>query len=283
MANEITVTVADSSIAELWPAEALRARSSRSVLAKPEVVLFKMVEGKKLDTIRFTELAEMSTNAVGADGTVTNQATTQTQRTITLSEWREVTWRVANRVLEQSVLDYGMEFSKGAGARLGEYMDATIADDHASITTSVEGSTTNPGAMSDDLALASIVDLDDLSVPAEDRTFAFRPKAKSELLKLDKFSLAYATGLQKGAQVSGLFGELYGIKVVTSPEIVSTGTPAVLKNLLLHKQCIGLAMQKNIGIHRKDPPDLSTMWIAEVLYGEAVLRDNHGVVINTRG
>lgn len=280
MANEVTVTVADASIAELWIAEALKARSSRGVVAKPEVVLFKNITDKA-DVVHFTELAEMSTNAVGADGTVTNQATTQTARNITINVWREVTWRVANRVLKQSVLDYGMEFSKGAGSRLAEFMDASVLDNNADLTTNAEGSTGSPSAMSDALALASMVDLDVLGVPSEDRSWIFHPRAKADLLAIDKFSLAYATGLQKGAQISGLFGELYGSKVLMSPEVVSTGTPAYRANYYIHKECFGFAMQQGIKIHKKDPPDLSTLWIAEVLFGEATLRENHGVLIRT--
>ena len=280
MANEVTVTVADASISELWVAEALRARSSRGVFAKPGVVLYKEIKDN-LDVVRFTELAEMSTNAVGADGTTTNQATTQTGRTITISEWREVTWRVANRVLKQSVLDYGLEFAKGAGARLAEYIDSTLADNQGSLTTNVEGSATSPGPMSDALALAAMVDLDALGVPSEDRNWIFHPRAKADLLAIDKFSLANATGLQKGAQISGLFGEIYGSKVLMSPEIVASGTPSIRNNYYLHKECMGVAMQQPLKIHKKDPPDLSTLFIAEVLFGEAVLRENHGVLIRT--
>ena len=64
-----------------------------------------------------------------------------------------------------------------------------------------------------------------------------------------------------------------------------TGTPAVRKNLLLHKSCFAIAWQKNAEIKRADGLAglvLGDIFCAQSLYGYNVIRANHGVVINTK-
>lgn len=283
MANEITVTVADAALPEIWEKEALRALYEKRLVAKPDVVLFKVVEGKPGDNIDFTELGALTVAGVGSDGAAnTNTAMTHTQRQIALSNWRGTNISVPNRTLVQSVLSYDKEFAVAAGGALGQDMDDSILDDHGSITTNVEGSTTTPGIMTDALLRAAILDLEALAVPAEKRTFILHPKARFEILGDENFKNAYATGSDKGIQVSGLMLPLYGIKMVVSSRVVSTGTPAVRKNLLIQEQCLGFALQKDITITKHDRVgDYSVRWLAEYLSGDAVLRNNHGVVINT--
>ena len=282
--SEVTVTVADVALPEYWEAVALRGRYANSVLAKPEVVTFKMSKGKKFgDNYNFTETSVLSTNAVSADGAVANQSLTHTQRQVALSLWREVTITVPDRTQIQSVLDYGEEFSFNAGKAMGVYEDDSIADDHGSYTgTNAIGDVADPGAMSDDLALEAVVILDNNNIPAEDRTWAFSPRAKADLLKMDKFTLANATGFSKGVQLTGEFGDLYGNRVLTTSRIVATGTPSVRKNLYLHKEACALVMERSLNVEVLARVGKATTWSADILFGEAVIRTTHGVTINTK-
>ena len=283
MANEITVTIADASLAEIWIAEALRAVYAKAVVARPEVILIKMLEnGKKGDNLDFTEIGSLSVNNVGADGGITNQATTQTQRQVALSTWQECTWDVVDRVQLQSVLDHYKEFSVAAGQALAVAMDDAVLDDHGSFTGSnAIGSTTSPSQMSDDLALEAVVVLDNGNVPEDQRTWVFSPRAKADLLKLSKFSDAQATGFKKGSQLTNLFGELYGSPVVTTSRVITTGAPSVRKNLYLHREAIAMGIVRKINIEKLARVAKRTPYSADVLYGEAVIRSAFGVTINT--
>ena len=286
MANEITVTVADASLPEIWIPEALRARYAKAVVSKSDVILFKMVtdENPKVgDNLDFTELAALSVNNVGASGSTTNQATTHTARQVALSTWQECTWTIADRTAKQSVLDYFKEFSISAGDALAMAMDDAVLDDHGSFTGSnAIGDTVSPGAMSDDLALEALVVLDDANVPEDERTWIFAPRAKAHLLKLSAFSDAHATGFKKSSKLTNLFGELYGSPVVTTSRVVSTGTPVLRKNLYLHREAIAMGMVSKLNIEKFARTSKANTYSADVLYGEGVIRSTHGVTINTK-
>lgn len=280
MADEITITVADAALPENWEKKALRALYAARVVAKPDVLLYKVSEGKPGDNINFTELGALSVAAPSAAGVIANTALTHTQRQIALSSWRSTAISVPTRAMYQSVLEYGQEFSVGAGDALGQDMDDLILDDHGSLTSNNEGSTTTPIPMSDALVRAAILDLDVLSVPKEKRTFILHPTAKWALLGDSDFKRSDATGKSEGGMVSGILHPLYGVKFVETPRVVQSGS--VRKNLLLQEKCIGFVVQKDISITKHDRVgDLTVRWIAEYLCGEAVLRQNHGVVINT--
>lgn len=280
-----TVTTAanvDSSVSEFWQAKALQQRTAKAVVSKSDVLLYKTVEGMKGDVVRWTELSGVVSNDAGTDGGVAGGAVTHTARTVTLDNWREVSASFSDRAIAQSVLDQFKEFTDYAARLLAQRMDDTVLDDHGSLTTNVEGSTSVPSPLNEDLLNAGIADLDGLDIPAEDRTFIFHTKNKSDLLKLSQFTLAYATGLKQGAQLTGEIPPLYGVKSVVTTRVVSTGSPAVRKNLLLHKECIGFALQKNIRILRFSKTALNDQFAADALWGEAVLRENHGAVINAQ-
>jgi len=282
MANEITVTVADASIPEIWIAEALRALYSEAKVAKKGVIHLELVDGKPGDKINFTEMGRMTVNTAGASGTVTNQATTQTNRPVSLDQWKEVTWRVAERVMSQSILNYQSEFNAGSMSALAEYMDASILDDYGSITTYSQGSTSNPGAMSKELAIAAKADLDGGRVKSTNRSWLFHPKDYGELLKVAGFVDANVTGEAKGGVRTGLIPTLYGDKVIWTPEVNSTGTPAVRKVFYMQEMAIAMGIQRQPKVVVKDPPDLSKVFIADVLFGEAVIRENLAVIVNTK-
>lgn len=284
--NELTVTVTDPALLEFWDAEALEAAYSEAVIAKSERVVFETSNGKKFgDVYHFTELAAFTTNAVGADGGVTNQSITHTNRNVTIDQWRDVTVTVSDRSKIQSSLEYGEIIARNAGKAIAENLDTALFGNHSSITGANQlGGTTaeTVEAMSDDLATEANIILDDLKVPQKDRTWFFAPRSKWQLLKMDKFVDAHRTGKEKGAQTTGLIGELYGSDVLSSALIVSTGSPAVRKNLYLHRQCMAMVMERNLNMEKLARVSKADTWSADVLYGEATIRNDWGVVINTQ-
>lgn len=277
MANEITNTEADALIPEVWVKEALLARYAKSVLYGR--VLHKDDAVRQMgDIIHIPTMPTVSTNAVTSVGGVTNQALTPTDSTITVNEWREVTIDVVDRANIQSHSDLMSLFTPAFGSAVGVYQDDTMFDDHASFTG--VGNATSGVVFNDDLILAAMQALQDNDVPDEDLSWYIPPVAIKQLLKNDKFVLALNRGDGKGLQVVGpkALGELYGIPLYRSSRVVTSGE--MRKGLLLHKEAIGAATQKNFRIETLARVRKSTPISGDILFGEAVLRASHGRTLN---
>lgn len=284
MPNEITVTVADAGLQEIWISEALEGLYEAKKVAKEPVIWVKMMTGKsKGDNIDFTEFSDSSVNNVGADGTLTNQAITHTQRQVALSRWREVTWDVVDRVSAQSALDYSIEAPREQAGALGEDMDDSVLDDHGSFSGNYNiGDTVSPGPMNIDMILDAEINLRNTPVPEKEQVhLVLGLRAYAQLFKNELLAGADQSGDGKGAQVTGQIKTVLGYPVIRTSRVVSTGTPAVLKNFLLGRRAIamGISSDLNPEVFRTQK---SKRYSTDILYGEAVIRSNFAVVMNTK-
>lgn len=286
--SETTVTSVDPAIPQYWDAVALEAAYSKATLAKPEMVMAEVGEGKKFgDIYNWTELSALTTNATGADGAVANQEWTHTNRPVSINQWREITVTITDRAKEQSVLDYGELFSKNAGKAAAEKWDTDCFGLHSSITGANQLGSTAAGlieVMSDDLALEATILLDDLKVEFENRSWHFAPRAKAQLLKLDKFVYVQATGEKKGPQIGGasILGDLYGSPVSVSALVATSGSPAVRKNLYIHRQAMGIVTIRSLNVEKFARVSKADTYSADTIYGFGITRPTFGVVINTQ-
>lgn len=281
MSNEIRAsTEAATAIPSIWPAEAYQARYAKQKVV-PRVVNETKEIAKKGSTVNIQFFPNCSVNAVGSGGSVANQALTLTQVQLVVDQWNEITVDVEDKAEMQAGVDLLSGFSKMIGLKMAEDIDSYLLGLHASFTTTAIGSTTTPTPIDDDMVLAAVVTLDDAKEPDDDRTWVFAPVAKANLLKLDKFTTAEKTGMTKGVQINGQFGELYGSAVITTPLVATSSL--VRKNLYFHKEGLAVAIQRNINIEKlarvKKSQPLSGDW----LYGGKVLRaSTGGVVINSQ-
>lgn len=285
MANELGATQLSAVQQELWRKTVQSARYSAAVHQQVLLVAEKELT-RRGDIVHLPIFPRLSTNAVGSDGTVTNQSVTLTDNTITVSTHREITvevldaegWQTTFGSSEAMARAFGDQY----GARLAEYIDNDVFGLHGSITTNVVGSTTTPSLMAPGMARAALQKLDENRVPKQDRSFVFSPKAFWELFGDMGMAMAYATGLNKGVQVAGpgVVPQLYGARFYESPEITVSGS--LDKNLLLHKETIGAVVQINSQIVQLAKIALTTRLTGHTLYGRGVLREDHGCVINTQ-
>lgn len=286
MADEINNTSVAAVIPEVWRGLILDARYSAAIGDKVAYTDFPEIKAKG-DIVHVPVFPRLSTNAVGAAGTLTNQNITITDVSITVNNWFETTVQIVDLAGIQSLFGdtnkLAQQFAKQFGPRLAEKMDNDLFGLHGSITTNTVGSTASPSAMSSALLRQALQKLDEGRVPKQDRNLVMSPQAFWELFSEDKLALAYATGLAKGVAVSGpdSVPTLFGIKYYQSTEIASTGTPAVWKNLLLHKEALAQVMQRNLTVLHLAKTDLSERYTGHVLYEPAALRETHGCVINT--
>lgn len=279
MANEITAaTQAAVAIPEIWRAEAFQARYAKQKIV-PRILNVTQDVAKRGDTANLTFFPTPTVNAVGSGGSVTNQALTLTQIQVVVDQWNEVTVDVEDKADVQSGVDLMGGFSKSIGLAMGEDIDGYLLGLHASFTNTAVGDTTSPTPLDDDMVLTAVVTLDDAKEPDEDRTWVFAPIAQANLLKLDKFTTAEKTGMTKGVQINGLVGELYGSAVIKTPLVKTSGN--VRKNLYMHKEGMGVAIQRNINIEKLARTKKSQPLSGDWLYGAKVVRATGGVVINS--
>lgn len=279
MANEIRAsTEADTAIPQIWPATAYQSRYA-SQKVTPRILNVTKEVSKRGDTINLQFFPRPSVNAVGSGGSVTNQALTITQVQILIDQWNEATVDVEDKADVQSGIDLMEGFSKSIGLIMGEDIDGYLLGLHASFTNTAVGDTASPVPLDDDMVLAGVVTLDDAKEPEDGRTWFFAPIAKANLLKLDKFTTAEKTGMTKGGQINGLFGELYGAAVITTALVKTSGS--VRKNLYMSEEAMGVAIQRNINIEKLARTKKSQPLSGDWLYGAKVTRATGGVVLNS--
>lgn len=284
MANEIGQSEAAAVIQELWRRTVMSAKYSSSI--HMQVAFTDMQDvSKKNDIAHLPIFPRISVNTVSSAGAVTNQAVTLTDQTITIDQWKEATVELVDRAGWQSTFgdskSLARRFAEEFGPALGENIDSNILALHGSITTNTVGSTSSPGPMSLPLARAALQKLDEQRVQKKDRNFVLAPKGFWEVFGNDAIALAQNIGGSKSVIVDGptVAPRLYGARWYETQEVATSGS--VDKNLLLHRQTIGLIIQRNFEIVQFAKIALTTRINGNVLFGRAVIREEHGCVINT--
>ena len=135
-------------------------------------------------------------------------------------------------------------------------------------------------AINDTAILTANRYLDEAKAPTTERYLVVTPKGKQELLAIDKFVRWDALGTGDAIK-TGRIGELYGVEVSMSQNLVVTaGTPDEHNNLLFHKEAYAVAVQKDISFESQRKAEyLGTLFVAQSLWGGAVLRADHAVVV----
>ncbi len=112
-----------------------------------------------------------------------------------------------------------------------------------------------------------------------DRHLLLKPAQKNVILGIDKFVRYDATGEAKIVANGQVPGEIYGVMTHVSPETYITASNT--SNMMFHRECFGLAIQKNVKVE-----DFARVgWLddfgASELYGYTELRDDHGVELRS--
>lgn len=264
-------------IPEVWAKECQIARESKLVMAN-------LIErhdadvAQKGDVIHIPLVSNLSASDIGNDGSLTDAAVTETEVTITINKWKGVTINVPDILKAQSQYDLMQKYSAKIGYALGLIVEQDLLGLHSGVTNSVGSAGT---ALTDPNLLRAIQYLDDARAPMEDRSFVIKPAGKRDLLLIDKFvradSVAYSK--ENSPILKARMGELYGVNIYVSPEVLSSG--GAVKNLMFHKSAFGLAMQRNMKMEKFARTQFSDRLGGSELYGFAELRDDHAVVFNS--
>lgn len=230
------------------------------------------------DTVTFQIFPSLTVNDISTtDGSFTDNEIALTQASITINKWKVISVNLVDIVADQSVLDWDSEFAEAFGKGISEQQDKDVLALVASLSTNVIG---DANAFGDAKVLLAQRTLDDLKIPKEDRHWVISPTSQADLLNLDKFTLANATGFGKGLQVeNGRVSALYGTPVTTTPLVTTTGTSR--DNVLFHREAFGVVMQKDFKLEKMARVQMATRSAGSALYGVATLRDNHAVWVKS--
>lgn len=285
MANDFDNTALNSAVRELWDEKVEEARYATAVIAN-RVSNKSGIAEKKGDIIHVTIDQRYTVGTVGADGSFTPQNYTLSTVDVTLNQWEQVAIRVLDRAEAQSFWTPDSVFPNRVGAAFGSRYDAQIAALHSSVAAANNvGDVTAPEEFGKTLFQEAMLALAGTNIPLDDLSWCIHPRAYYKGLTNEaQLTAANESGMPKNVLTTGFKFPLYGVPVYLSTNIVRTGSPAVYKNLLLHKSAIAIAWQKNAQIDRQrgiSAGVFANIFAAQSLYGQSVIRSDHFVVANS--
>ena len=278
---QIAATEANAAIVERWRTVALKALFAKMVAKNRITNVTEDIQ--EMGDILHVKINPKPTvgDITAASGAFTAEAVTITNVDLTINKWKYVAHDVVDIADIQSDIDLYNNFSQAFVPALGEQIETDIFALHSSATTNTAiGDAVAGDAFGDGVILPAQLTLDDLDIPEEDRSWLLPPVAINQLLKDSKFVDAHRTGMPKGAMTTGIMADIYGTPAYKSTKVATSG--GVRKALYLHRNGLMVGIQRNIKIEKFARTQFSTPFAASVLYGTAILRNNHVQVCNVK-
>jgi len=273
----MNTTTGANFIPEVWSDGVIEAAESLLVAAN---VCNRAYEGDikgKGDTVRIPSISNLSANDKQAGTAVTVQAPTEGITTLSINKHKEVSFYVEDLLATQAQAELRSKYTSKAGYALAKAIDTDLLDLYATFSQSAGDGTT---AITDDIILNGMMQLDQADVPPNERVMILAPSQKANMLKLEKFvGNTYRNGKDAPA-VSGVIGEIYGMDVYVTNQVAVADSKA--NNLMMHKDAMSLAIQMEIRLQAQYKLEyLSWLVVGDVIYGVGELQDDHCVVLNT--
>lgn len=277
-ANHQTTTTGAVFLPAKWAKDAEIAREQNLVMAN-KVKRYDADVKNDGNLVHIPFVSNLVTTAVADNTAVTFQAPTETEIQLPLSRHYESSFAIGDKLNAQSAYDLGKLYSEKIGYALAEKMETDLTGLYSGLSQTV-GSTSE---ITEANIARALLYLDNAKVPMSDRHLVLRPSAMYSLRQIADFTEYQNTGkagVQTGGN-SGMVTNAFGIEIDMTTTIVSTSN--VAKNLLFHRDAFAFAVQKDVDIEEQRRADyLTTGYVASALWGFVELRDDHGVLINTK-
>lgn len=171
-------------------------------------------------------------------------------------------------------------YSYEAGYAIAKQIDTDVLALYSGLSQNVGGSTSD---ITKAYALSAIKLLDIADVPMEDRTWAFYPSLKQQILSIDNFSIESSQGLGGANGINtGNVDKFLGIPIWYSTNVPITSSTFV-HNMLFQKEAFALAMQKAPRTQKSYVHEyLGNLYTVDTMYGVAEYRDACGVEVRTQ-
>ena len=304
--NQVTTSVANNFIPELWSDEVIGAYKSNLVVAN--LVNKLSHKGKKGDTIYIPVPARGAASAKAANTQVTLSAATNTAVTVSIDKHYEYSKLIEDIAEVQSLASMRKFYTDDAGYALAKQVDtdlvtlwegfqagtvggsttaawekAYIGSTGASFYT---GNSSNAADITDAGIRALILKLDDADVPMDNRAMVVPPIAANDMLGINRFTEQQFIG-NGDAIRTGKIGMIYGVDVFISSNCPTTTTASTATDrvgCLFHKDALCLAEQVGVRSQTQYKQEyLGDLFTSDTIYGVAELRDDAGVAFVVPG
>jgi len=302
--NQVTTSVANNFIPELWSDEVIGAYKSNLVIAN--LVTKLSHKGKKGDTIHIPVPSRGSASAKAANTQVTLSAATNSVISISIDQHYEYSKLIEDIAEVQSLAsmrkfytdDAGYALSTQVDTKLGTLWEAlqggTVAGDNAASweaayigstgNTLYTGNSSNAADITDAGIRALMLKLDNADVPMDNRSLIVPPVAASDMLGIARFTEQQFIGSGDAIR-TGKIGQIYGVDVYISTNVPTTtesggGSPGSTDRVgcLLHRDALVLAEQVSVRSQTQYKQEyLGDLFTSDTIYGVGELRNDAGV------
>jgi len=303
--NQVTTSVANNFIPELWSDEVIGAYKSNLVVAN--LVTKLSHKGKKGDTIYIPVPARGSASVKAANTEVTLSAATNTKVTVSINKHYEYSKLIEDIAEVQSLSSMRKFYVDDAGYALAKQVDTdlfalteglqggTVGGSGAASyekavigsngSTDYTGNSSNAADITDAGIRRMLLTLDDADVPMDNRVLVVPPIAANDMLGINRFTEQQFIG-NGDAIRSGKIGQIYGVDVYISSNCPSASgnSGADRVGVLMHKDALVLAEQ--LGVRTQSSyiqQHLGDLFTADTIYGVAEMRNDAGVAFVVPG
>jgi len=303
--NQVTTSVANNFIPELWSDEVIGAYKSNLVVAN--LVTKLSHKGKKGDTIYIPVPARGSASAKAANTQVTLSAATNTKVTVSIDKHYEYSKLIEDIAEVQSLASMRKFYTDDAGYALAKQVDtdlfaltegfqggtvggaAAASFEKAVIgsngSTDYTGNSSNAADITDAGIRRMLLTLDDADVPMDNRVMVVPPICANDMLGINRFTEQQFIGSGDAIR-TGKIGQIYGVDVYISSNCPSAAgnSGADRVGTLMHKDALVLAEQVGVRSQTQYKQEyLGDLFTSDTIYGVAELRDDAGVAFVVPG
>ena len=300
--NQVTTSVANNFIPELWSDEVIGAYKSNLVVAN--LVTKLNHKGKKGDTIYIPVPARGSASAKAANTQVTLSAATNTKVTVSIDKHYEYSKLIEDIAEVQALASMRKFYTDDAGYALAKQVDTDLfalieglqggtvggtgaaAYENAvigsNVSTAYTGNSSNAADITDAGIRRMLLTLDDADVPMDNRVMVVPPICANDMLGINRFTEQQFIG-SGDAIKTGKIGQIYGVDIFISS---NCPTPAGTDRagVLMHKDALVLAEQVGVRSQTQYKQEyLGDLFTSDTIYGVAELRNDAGVAFVVPG
>ena len=303
--NQVTTTIANNFIPELWSDEVIGAYKSNLVVAN--LVTKLSHKGKKGDTIHIPVPARGSASAKAANTQVTLSAATNSVVNVSIDKHYEYSKLIEDIAEVQSLASMRKFYTDDAGYALATQVDddlfalgeglqgGTVGGSNAASwekavigstgATDYTGNSSNAADITDAGIRKMILTLDDADVPMDNRAIILPPIAANDMLGINRFTEQQFIG-SGDAIKTGKIGMIYGVDVYISSNCPSASgnSGADRVGMMLHRDALVLAEQVGVRSQTQYKQEyLGDLFTSDTIYGVAELRNDAGVAFVVPG
>lgn len=227
-------------------------------------------------------VSTITANPKAQNTLVTLNYNIETSTTITINQHYESSFLLEDIEKIQSKYDLRTDYTQAAAYAISAKIDNGIA---AAMTAAFTAYGAYGTALNDNLILFVNRYLDDAKAPQTNRSLVVTPQGKQEMLAIDKYIRYDAIGVggQQNSILNGQIGEIYGVKVFMSQNLVQvTTTPNQNNHLFFHKEAFAVAVQQNPRTQATYKQEyLGWLVTVDILWGMNSLRPSFGFVVRS--